>query len=57
MNYQTLVIYDFKILYEILHELDTYINFNLININKIAELKLNDKNNYLIVSIKKKKRC
>ena len=55
MNNENLVIYDFKILYEILHELDTYINFNLININKIAELKLNDKNNYLIVSNKKKK--
>ena len=31
MNNQTLVIYDFKVLYEILSEIENYLNFNLIN--------------------------
>ncbi len=55
MNNQTLVIYDFKILYDVLLELDSYINFNLININQMNGLKLNDQDNYLIISNKKKK--
>ena len=40
MNNQILVIYDFRILYEILSEIDNYINFDLINIKNINELKL-----------------
>ena len=55
MNNQTLVIYDFKILYEILSEIDSHTNFNLININKLTELKFKNLNNYLIISDKKKK--
>ena len=55
MNNQTLVIYDFKILYDVLLELDSYINFNLININQMNGLKLNDQDNYLIISNKKKR--
>ncbi len=55
MNNQTLVIYDFKILYEILSEIDNHTNFNLININKLTELKFKNLNNYLIISDKKKK--
>ena len=55
MNNQTLVIYDFKILYDVLCEIDSYINFNLININQINEFKLNDQDNYLIISNKKQK--
>ena len=34
MNNQTLVIYDFKILYEILKELEHELNFKILNINK-----------------------
>tara|TARA_B100000989_G_C19393780_1_gene406868 strand:+ start:24 stop:587 length:564 start_codon:yes stop_codon:yes gene_type:complete len=55
MNNQTLVIYDFKILYDLLSEIDRYINFNLIHINQINELKLNDQDNFLIITDKKKR--
>ena len=53
MNSQTLVIYDFKILYEILREIDDHFSFNLINIKKISELNFNKNDNYLIISNKK----
>ena len=55
MNNQTLVIYDFKVLYEILTEIENYLNFNLIKINKLKELNFNSLENYLIISDKKKK--
>ena len=55
MNNQTLVIYDFKILYQILVEIDEHISFNLLNIKKISELNLKNENNYLIISNKKLK--
>ena len=55
MNNQTLVIYDFKVLYEILTEIENYLNFNLIKINKLIELNSNSLENYLIISDKKKK--
>ena len=32
MNNQTLVIYDFDTLYQILKEIDNYLNFKLINV-------------------------
>ena len=54
MNNQTLVIYDFKILYEILDELKEYINFNIIKIDekkKLDSIHVN-KNNFLIISKK-----
>ena len=53
MNNQTLVIYDFKVLYQILNEIEDQINFNLINIVKISELNFINKDNYLILSKKK----
>ena len=53
MNNQTLVIYDFKILYEILNEISDHINFKLININKITDLDLKAQDNYLVISNKK----
>tara|TARA_A100001015_G_scaffold246845_1_gene283425 strand:+ start:213 stop:773 length:561 start_codon:yes stop_codon:yes gene_type:complete len=53
MNNENLVIYDFKILYEILSEIGDQINFKLININKIKDLDLKDQANYLIISNKK----
>ena len=39
MNNENLVIYDFKILYEILNEISDHINFKLTNINKIIKYK------------------
>ena len=53
MNNQNLVIYDFKILYEILSEINNYINFKLIRVDKISELNLIDLNDYLLISNKK----
>ena len=53
MNKENLVIYDFKILYEILNEISDHINFKLTNINKITDLDLKAQNNYLIISKKK----
>ena len=53
MNNQTLVIYDFKILYEILSELKDDINFKIINLKKIADLNFEDQDNYLVISSKK----
>ncbi len=55
MNNQTLVIYDFKVLYQILSEIDDHLNFNLIKINRIAELKFKNKDDYLIICNKKMK--
>ena len=55
MNNQTLVIYDFKVLYEILREIENYLNFDLIKINKLKELNSNSLENYLIISDRKKK--
>ena len=54
MNNQTLVIYDFKILYEILNELENQINFSLLNIKKLTDLNLKTLDNYIIISGKKK---
>ena len=53
MNNENLVIYDFKILYEILSEINNYINFKLIRVDKISELNLIDLNDYLLISNKK----
>ena len=53
MNNQTLVIYDFNILYEIFIELQDHIHFNLINIKKLSDIDLKKKENYIIISEKK----
>ena len=53
MNKENLVIYDFKILYEILNEISDHINFKLTNINKITDLDLIARDNYLVISNKK----
>ena len=55
MNNQTLVIYDFDTLYQILKEIDNYLNFKLINVdkNKLDQRNLFDMDNFLIVSNKK----
>ena len=53
MNNENLVIYDFKILYEILSEINNYINFKLISVDKVSDLNLKDQNDYLLISNKK----
>ena len=55
MNSQTLVIYDFKILYDILKEIEEHLNFNLINTKKLIDKdrKTKKNQNYLIISNKK----
>ncbi len=53
MNNEILVIYDFKVLYEILSEISDHINFKLINVSKITDLDLKTQDNYLIISKKK----
>ena len=57
MNNQNLVIYDFKILYEILKEIENILSFNLIKINKNENNKLGsfNRNSFLIISNKKLK--
>jgi hypothetical protein len=55
MNNENLVIYDFKILYEILNEIDNYMNFKLIYVDKISDPSLKEQNNYLLISNKKVK--
>ena len=55
MNNQTLVIYDFDTLYQILKEIDNYLNFKLINVdkNKLDQRNLFNMDNFLIISNKK----
>ena len=55
MNNQTLVIYDFNIIYKILKEIEDHLNFRIINIpkNKLQDSKLKNKSNFLIISTKK----
>ena len=55
MNNQTLVIYDYKILYDILDELSDFINFNIVNVKKLEEINQKKLTNYLIISKTKKK--
>ena len=57
MNNQTLVIYDFDIMYDILMEIEDQLTFNLINISKnnLKDFNLNNNKKYLIISQKKLK--
>ena len=50
MNNQTLIIYDSKILYEILNELENQINFSLLNLKKLTDFNLKTLVSYLIIS-------
>ena len=54
MNNQTLIIYDFNILFEVLKEIKNYLNFKVVNINKnkLEESKVKNQDNYLIISKK-----
>ena len=53
MNNQTLVIFDFKVLYEILAELESHINFSLLNVKKLTDLNFKTLENYIVISVKK----
>tara|TARA_B100001250_G_scaffold230838_1_gene198108 strand:- start:451 stop:1014 length:564 start_codon:yes stop_codon:yes gene_type:complete len=52
MNKQNLIIYDFNELFSILNEIKIDLNFNLINVSKkkFSELKLDNLNNFLIIT-------
>ena len=53
MNNQTLVIYDFDTLYQILKEIDNYLNFKLINVdkNKLDQRNLFNMDNIIVLAI------
>ncbi len=55
MNNQILVIYDFDIIYDIFKEIEDYLNFKIIKINKnkIDDQNINNQDNSLIISKKK----
>ena len=52
MNDQNLLIYESKILYDILNELNEFLNFKIINVSKkqFYDLNLSNFNNYLILT-------
>ena len=55
MNNQILIIYDFPILFDILNEIKTSLNFKLLNISKseFSKTQFNKFENFLIISKKK----
>ena len=55
MNNQNLIIYDFKVLFEILSEIEENLNFKLINVTKesFLKIKFNKLDNFLIITNKK----
>tara|TARA_Y100000996_G_scaffold398979_1_gene367559 strand:- start:475 stop:1038 length:564 start_codon:yes stop_codon:yes gene_type:complete len=55
MNNQILIIYDFPILFDILNEIKTNLNFKLLNISKseFSKTQFNKFENFLIISKKK----
>jgi len=55
MNNQILIIYDFPILFDILNEIKTNLNFKLLNVSKseFSKTKYNKFENFLIISKKK----
>ena len=55
MNNQTLVIYDFNSLYDILIELENFLGFKILKIDKIEDLKTYNNNKYNTLLITKKK--
>ncbi len=54
MNNQTLVIYEFDIMYDILKEIESHLNFKLINISKnnLKDFNLTNNQDHLIISQK-----
>ena len=55
MNNHTLVIYDFDIMFEILKEIESQLNFKLIKVtkNNLKDFELITEKNYIIISSKK----
>ena len=54
LDKQTLVIHKFQQLFDILNEVDTFLNFKLENINSDNIDEINNNKNYLIISTEKK---
>ena len=54
MNNQSLVIYEFDIMYDILKEIESHLNFKLINISKnnLKDFNLTNNQDHLIISQK-----
>ena len=54
MNNQSLVIYEFDIMYDILNEIESHLNFKLINISKnnLKDFNLTNNQDHLIISQK-----
>tara|TARA_B100000035_G_C20901886_1_gene509811 strand:+ start:204 stop:761 length:558 start_codon:yes stop_codon:yes gene_type:complete len=54
MNSKTLIIYEYQVLFDILHEIKEYLNFEIIKSNKedFNNLKFDSNLNYLIISSK-----
>ena len=54
MNNQTLVIYEFDIMYDILKEIESHLNFKLTKISKnnLKDFQLTNNQNYLIITQK-----
>jgi len=52
MNNQNLIIYEFKILFDILNEIKEQLSFNLLNVSnkEYSELKMDNLENYLIIT-------
>ena len=52
MNNQNLIIYEFKILFDILDEIKDQLSFNLLNVSKkeYSQLKMNDFEDFLIIT-------
>ena len=55
MNNQTLIIYDFNIIFEILKEIKNHLSFEIVSINKNKLEKTHLENNYNFLIISKKK--
>ena len=55
MNNQTLIIYDFNIIFEILKEIKNHLSFEIVSINKNKLEKSHLENNYNFLIISKKK--
>tara|TARA_B100000963_G_scaffold361741_1_gene399138 strand:+ start:3319 stop:3882 length:564 start_codon:yes stop_codon:yes gene_type:complete len=55
MNNQILIIYNFSTIYEILYELENYLNFKVIKLNKgdLASFKNKEKQNFILLTKEK----
>ena len=59
MNSKTLIIFEYRILFEILNEIRESLNFKILNCDKkeYDQIKFDPNNNYLTISQKKISQC